>query len=204
MLTRMPEQSGLITEPQRLRAMSHPTRLAILEILAIDDTATATRCAELTGESVASCSYHLGMLAKYGFVEPADGVGREKPWRLLQRNQSWSSRGMDQEGALAAEALTETFIDHTAEQMKAAFRRCGREPEEWQQVNGSNGASVYLTADEAHALAEELLAIAKRYEPRNTDPAQRPPGSRPVRLFLARWLARPYDGPAPQHDEESS
>jgi hypothetical protein len=198
----MAEPKGLITEPQRLRAMSHPTRLAMLEILAIDESATATRCAELTGESVASCSYHLGMLAKYGFIEPVDSAGREKPWRLLQRDQSWTSRGLDPEGALAAEALTDTFVDHTAEQMKAAFRRCDREPEEWRNVSGSNGASVHLTAEEALALAEELLAIAKRYEERNTDPALRPPGSRPVRLFLARWLARPYEGPA--HDEESS
>ncbi|MGI5125557.1 ArsR/SmtB family transcription factor [Pseudonocardia sp. CA-107938] len=198
----MPEPKGLITEPQRLRAMSHPTRLAILELLAIDETATATRCAELTGESVASCSYHLGMLAKYGFIEAVEGPGREKPWRLLQREQSWTTRSLDPEGALAAEALTETFIDHVAEQMKAAFRRSGLEPEEWREANGSSGAAVYLTPDELRALKEELLAIAGRYEPRNTDPSLRPPGSRPVRLFMARWLARPYDGPA--HDEESS
>jgi DNA-binding transcriptional ArsR family regulator len=198
----MPEPKGLITEPQRLRAMSHPTRLAILEILAIDDTATATRCAELTGESVASCSYHLGMLAKYGFIEPVEGAGREKPWRLLQREQSWTSEGMDPEGELAVEALTETFIDHTAEQMKAAMRRSGREPAEWRSANGSSGTSVYLTLEEVLALRDELIAIVERYEARSTDPSLRPPGSRPVRLFLARWLARPYDGPA--HDEESS
>ncbi|MEK8225188.1 hypothetical protein NKG05_02180 [Oerskovia sp. M15] len=29
------------------------------------------------GESVASCSFHLRMLAKYRFVEPAERVGRE-------------------------------------------------------------------------------------------------------------------------------
>jgi len=197
-----PQPKGLITEPQRLRALSHPTRLAMLEILAIDDSATATRCAELTGESVASCSYHLGMLAKYGFVEPAEGSGREKPWRLLQRNQSWTAEGMDPEGELAVEALNATYVDHTAEEMKAALRRSSREPEEWRRVNGSSGASVYLTVDEALALRDELLAIAERYEARATDPSLRPAGSRPVRLFLARWLARPYDGPA--HDEESS
>lgn len=192
----MPEEQrkGLITEPQRLRAISHPTRLAILEILDIDGTATATRCAELTGESVASCSYHLGMLAKYAFIEPAEGKGREKPWRLLQREQSWSSEGMDHEGELAVEALTETFIDHTAEQMKAAMRRAGREPEPWRRANGSSGATVHLTLEETLALRDELLEVVERYEARSTDPSLRPPGARPVRLFLARWLARPYEG----------
>lgn len=194
----MPERQlkGLITEPQRLRAMSHPTRLAILDLLAFDESATATRCAELTGESVASCSYHLGMLAKYGFVEPAEGgQGREKPWRLLQREQSWTAEGMDTEGELAAEALTETFIDHTAEQIKSAFRRAGREPEHWRRVNGSNGAYLHITVEEAMELRDELLAICERYEKRAEDPSSRPPGTRPVRLFMARWLARPPDDP---------
>lgn len=196
------ERRGQITDPQRLRAISHPTRLAILEILDIDGTATATRCAELTGESVASCSYHLGILAKYGFVEPADGKGREKPWRLLQREQNWTSEGMDPEGELAVEALTETFIDHTAEQMKAAMRRSGREPEPWRRANGSSGATAHLTLDEALALRDELLAIVNRYQERSIDPALRPQGSRPVRLFLARWLARPLEGPATPDEEE--
>jgi hypothetical protein len=201
----MTEAKGLITEPQRLRAITHPTRLAILEILDIDGAATATRCAELTGESVASCSYHLGMLAKYGFVEPADVKGREKPWRLLQREQSWTTEGMDPEGELAVEALTETFIDHTAEQMKAAMRRSGREPAPWRRANGSSGATAHLTLEETLALRDELLAIVNRYQDRSTDPGLRPPGSRPVRLFLARWLARPYDGPdAAAHEEETS
>jgi predicted transcriptional regulator len=74
---------GRITDPKALRALSHPTRWKLIELLGLERTATATRCAEFTGESVASCSYHLNMLAKYGFVEQAEGgTGREKPWKL--------------------------------------------------------------------------------------------------------------------------
>jgi hypothetical protein len=42
----------------RLRALAHPLRWKLFDIVFREGTATATRCAELTGESVASCSYH--------------------------------------------------------------------------------------------------------------------------------------------------
>ena len=41
----------------------------LIDRLGSEQSATATRCAEVLGESVASCSYHLGILAKYGYIE---------------------------------------------------------------------------------------------------------------------------------------
>src|SRR5919108_4996665 len=108
-----------ISDPKALRALSHPTRWKLIELLDLEDTATATRCAEFTGESVASCSYHLSMLAKYGFVEQADGgTGREKPWRRSVRRLSVQQAGLGTEAELAAEVLTEVYLDHELERMK--------------------------------------------------------------------------------------
>src|SRR5207248_1770299 len=53
----------------RLRALAHPLRWKLFDIVFREGTATATRCAELTGESGASCSYHLNILGKYGYIE---------------------------------------------------------------------------------------------------------------------------------------
>ena len=70
-------------EPKALRALAHPIRWKLIDLLDSEDTATATRCSEVLGESVASCSYHLGILGKYGYTEMVPGQpGREKPWRL--------------------------------------------------------------------------------------------------------------------------
>jgi hypothetical protein len=183
---------GRITEPKALRALSHPTRWAIVDLLRLEQTVTATRCAEVIGESVASCSYHLGMLAKYGFVEQAEGgQGREKPWKLSQQRQSWSLDGMDTEGQLAVETLSEVYLDHTVAQMKEYVRRSGREPDEWRQSAGSWGTLGYLSADELAALAAEFAAICDRYTARIDDPSLRPEGARPVRIFLTTWLPRP-------------
>jgi hypothetical protein len=181
--------SGRITDPKALRALSHPTRWKLIDLLGLENTATATRCAEFTGESVASCSYHLNMLAKYGFVEEADrGHGREKPWRLARRNQSWDPEGLDPEGVLAAETLTEVYLDHELGRMKDFLRRYDREPSEWWSATGSWATTTHLTLDELRAVAAELAAIAERFQDRVEDPALRPEGSRLVRLFLAGYL----------------
>ena len=69
------------SDPERIRALAHPLRLALLEYLDDVGEATATQCAKHTGESVANCSFHLRLLARYGFIEPAEQRGRERPWR---------------------------------------------------------------------------------------------------------------------------
>src|SRR5262245_14833912 len=71
-------------DPVAMRALAHQTRLSLLDLLAVEGSATATRCAAVLGESAASCSFHLRQLAKYGFVEEAPGgTGRQRPWRLV-------------------------------------------------------------------------------------------------------------------------
>src|SRR5450755_3872470 len=94
-------------DPRALRALAHPLRWQLIDLIGSETTATATRCAEVLGESVASCSYHLGILGKYGYIELVPGqAGKEKPWRLASPDQDLSPPGLDMEGTLAAEAAT--------------------------------------------------------------------------------------------------
>ncbi|MCP2164660.1 ArsR/SmtB family transcription factor [Goodfellowiella coeruleoviolacea] len=184
----MPPHQENISDPKKLRALSHPLRWKLIDLLQIEGTATATRCAELTGESVASCSYHLNMLAKYGFVEPAPSEGREKPWRLPAQEFGWSKMDLDDEGRLAAEAASDALIDHEMAEYRAAIRRKDREPEQWQRVTGSMSGLVYLTPEEATRLKNEFGALLDRYHNRVADSALRPEGARPVRTFASFWL----------------
>ena len=87
-------------DPKALRALAHPLRWKLIDVLGSENGATATRCALATlGESVASCSYHLGMLAKYGYIEEVpDRPGREKPWRLTRPDQQLTPPGLDLDG----------------------------------------------------------------------------------------------------------
>ncbi len=178
----------LIRDPKALRALAHPFRWKLIEVLSSEGPCTATRCAELTGESVASCSYHLNMLAKYGFVEEVTGKGRQKPWRLTRRNQSWSSLELDQEGALAAEAASDAFLEHEFATTRRNFRRKQLEPVEWREVMGVDATRNFLTAEEAAEVLAEIRAVLNRYADR-VEADDRPEGSRAVRFFLATTVA---------------
>ena len=88
---RVPEASTLpnleprkLTDPRAMRAVAHPVRIALLEVLGTEGPLTATQAGELIGESPTTCSFHLRQLAKYGFIEEVAGVaGRKRPWRLV-------------------------------------------------------------------------------------------------------------------------
>jgi hypothetical protein len=66
-----------------LRALAHPLRWQLIDLLDSTGQATATQCADALGETVASCAYHLSILGKYGYARQVTGhAGREKPWEL--------------------------------------------------------------------------------------------------------------------------
>jgi hypothetical protein len=179
-----------ITDPKTLRAMAHPLRWKLIDILNREGIATATRCAEETGESVANCSYHLNTLAKYDYIEQADGgQGRERPWRLVRRNQSWTDVGMDEEGALAAQAATMAFVDYVFAQVKERQLTARLEPDEWRDAVGLTNNTTFLTQAETRELRDAIWELMHKYEKRRTDPSLRPEGARAVSFFLATTVA---------------
>lgn len=185
-----PEPAPRSPDPVALRALSHPLRWKLLDLLASEQSATATRCAEVLGESVASCSYHLGILAKYGYIELVpDQPGREKPWRVTSLEQDMSSEGLDEPGALAAEAATEAFLDHELARMKDRLRRQSLEPAEWREASHLLGSTTWVTSAELREIKDQLMEITCRYLDRTRDPSLRPAGAREVRIFSATSVA---------------
>lgn len=175
-----------------LRALAHPLRWKLIDLVGREETATATRCADELGESVASCSYHLNILAKYGFIEQApSGPGREKPWRLTSVTQNLSGDGLGVEGELAAQAASEVFLDHELNRMKERLRRHALEPAEWRDAASFGGVTTALTAEELREVTAALNAIAQRYVHRATDRSTIPAGAREVRIFFSTSVAPP-------------
>src|SRR5277367_3787539 len=79
-----------------MRALAHPTRLALLDHLHAAGEATATECSEFVGDSPSSCSYHLRSLANWGFVEEGEHrPGRERPWRATATRIEFPSDGVE-------------------------------------------------------------------------------------------------------------
>lgn len=173
----------LIHDPERIRAMAHPLRLRLLDVLTTLGEATATECAQRTGESVASCSFHLRMLAKYGYIERAEPRGREKPWRRTRRSLS-ATPAPDVPGSLPAAAeLARLQFSHNAQLLRAALERLDREPEEWVQATSLSTSSFWATAEETARLTAQITELLNQFDGRDQDPATRPAGARRVRLM---------------------
>src|SRR5215467_3284043 len=99
-----------LTDPKAMRALAHPVRLALLEALTDAGTLTATEAGERVGESPANASFHLRQLAKYGFVEEAEGgTGRRRPWRLKQLGLWIEDVHEDPEAQVASRELDRVF-----------------------------------------------------------------------------------------------
>ena len=180
-----------ITDPKALRALAHPLRWKLIEFIGREGTATATQCAQETGESVANCSYHLNLLAKYDYVEQAEGgQGREKPWRLVHQGQSINDVGVDNETALAAQAASSAFLDFALAQIKERSLTAHLEPEEWRLAIGVSNNTDYMTPEEVKEVENAAFAILEKFRERRTDPSLRPEGSRPVQIIR---LAVPRD-----------
>lgn len=176
-----------ISNPERIRALAHPVRLALLDHLETVEDATATQCAEAVGESVASCSFHLHQLARYGFIEPAPRRGRERPWRTTVR-QGYDVRPSEAApGSRRAVAeLAALQVLRQADRIRTFLDSLPSETEEWVQASTITSSTFWATAEETARLSEHLQTVAGEwFGGRNADPSARPEGAREVVLFAA-------------------
>jgi predicted ArsR family transcriptional regulator len=169
-----------ITDPMTVRALAHPLRLDLIEMLGTLGPATAARCGRQLGVSQASCSFHLRQLAKYGFVEEAEPGPdrRERVWRLSDFEQSWQSGPV-------TDQLDRVFAQREADRMLGWTARRAAEPAHWQDAAFLGGATLPVTADELLEIRQQLRAVLEPYVPRMTEGAPHPEGARFVRLLVA-------------------
>ncbi|MDF9813195.1 helix-turn-helix domain-containing protein [Streptomyces sp. SPB162] len=205
----MTERQIQLTDPRALRAYAHPTRMRLTGLLRREGPFTATRAAELTGESVASCSYHLRVLAKFGLVEEAEGGhGRQKPWRATARFTEWPGYSDDPAVAEAADALTVAVAENYFQKMTRALRTRGELSRAWQEAEQFGDTSLYLTPEELTRLGAKVDELLETFADRDTDPALRPEGAQRVAFLriavLDRAPAAPAESPTPENTQEAA
>ncbi|MFC5910188.1 ArsR/SmtB family transcription factor [Streptacidiphilus monticola] len=188
-----------LTDPKAMRAIAHPTRLAILEALARREPLTATEVSEMVGESPTNCAFHLRTLAKYGFVEEAEGgAGRRRPWRRAHIGFGYDENALEEpESRIAAGVLTSVLWEQWLAKIARVNALRGSFPEEWRKVTGGSQSVFWLTPDEAAAFEEELTAMLFRYRERLEDPSLRPAGSFPIELVQFTF---PFDATRTEGD----
>jgi DNA-binding transcriptional ArsR family regulator len=170
-----------LSDPKAMRALAHPVRMALLELLAVAGTVTATQASEVLGESPANCAFHLRTLGKYGFViEAGGGRGRERPWMAAQRSLTISASDQkDPQAAVAADALSQVWFERWIDRARRALAGSDPDPA-WEEAKQWSRSARFLTAEEAGQVTREVRQILDRYQDRDRDPSRRPPGAMPV------------------------
>src|SRR5881409_2640872 len=78
----------ILDKPEQLKALGHPLRVRVLEMLGQDGEwqLTNRELAQRLGVDPGHLHFHVRMLHKAGLIELADGAGkREKPYRCAAR-----------------------------------------------------------------------------------------------------------------------
>lgn len=177
------ERKLTLTDPRALRALAHPTRLALVGLLREHGSLTATQAATLLGLNTGSCSFHLRQLAKYGLVEEVPVPGRQKPWRATAQVTSWSDVGAGPEMAAAAQLLSGLLAEGYRELMVEWLDRRPDEPAAWQEAAYFGDLLLYLTPEELATLGQQTLDLVAPYVDRLSDPGLRPAESRAVTVL---------------------
>ena len=182
-----------LTDATVMRALAHPTRVALHELIAREGELTATRAGERLGLTPANVSYHLRQLAKYGFIEEGSSVpGRARPWRVRSAGHAWDGIGADAETNAAASALTSVFLERDLGRLREWLEREPTADPEWRRAAFLDESLLYLTQDElaevGRMITELLLTFADRI-----DPAMRPGGSVPVQVLASGFPLPPSE-----------
>ncbi len=184
-----PWPSRQVSDPKELRALAHPVRLALIDLL-LEGPMTATQCATRLGESPANCSYHLRQLAKYGHVHPTEGGrGRERYWAAREEGITIADDGPG--GAAAARAVGKAVDEYRMNAWRAFNERRGAETESWRRAALSTDLVAWLTEAELVAVTEGLYDLFAPYTGRDSNLETRPAGARAVRFYAYAFPGGP-------------
>lgn len=164
-----------------LRALSHPLRLRLMDLLELEGPMTATEAAGRLATTPSNASFHLRLLARHGFVEEAPGGrGRQRPWQRVDRPVHVDSDQLDDDGRHELRAVLEVMLARHRDHVLGWHRNRESYPQPWRDAAGEVHTVVHLTSDELEqlnsALHQALSAVADR-------PAR--PGTKPVAVLLS-------------------
>ncbi|HEX9552911.1 MAG TPA: helix-turn-helix domain-containing protein [Streptosporangiaceae bacterium] len=198
-----PRSTKRITDPKALRALAHPIRMSLIGLLRTEGPLTATRAAELLGESSASCSFHLRQLAKYGMAEEAPGgQGRERPWQATTMSTDVPYVADDPDFAAASGLFRSVLAERYFEWLTRWLEERPSEPAEWQRAEQFGDKLLYLTVSELAELGEKMRGLFDEYVDRTARPELRPEDSRLISVLqFAFPMIGPFGGGAPARSD---
>ena len=168
-----------------LRALAHPLRVEIYDILSQYGPQTASSLAARLGESSGSTSYHLRALAKHDLIREAEGrgSGRERWWERPPGSVTFANPEVLQtpSGRAASQiVMTEYFRRRHEQLMHYIDESFAEGSSEWVEGSLLSTATARLTEAQAAALGEKIQALIDGAVEQYRD--QQGEGVRPVTL----------------------
>ncbi|HKC21303.1 MAG TPA: winged helix-turn-helix domain-containing protein [Gaiellaceae bacterium] len=155
------QETLILDKPEQLKALGHPLRVRVLEMLGQDGEwqLTNRELAQRLGVDPGHLHFHVRMLLKAGLIELAatEGRGREKPYRAVAKVFRVAPELLAAGGAsdLQAAMIEQVQRAHTLYAEQGAFRGAQLE--------------LKLTMETALELMTDFLARARNLEDENAD-----------------------------------
>jgi DNA-binding transcriptional ArsR family regulator len=151
-----------------LRALAHPLRVKIYDILSSYGAQTASSLAERLGESSGSTSYHLRALAKQDLIRevPGQGNARERWWERPVGGVTFANPDAIKtpSGRAATQiVMTETMRRRQEQLLEFIDRELIEGDESWEKGSMISTATARLTPEQSAELAERLMTIIDEY-----------------------------------------
>ena len=157
------ESTEPIRDPAVLKAVTHPLRLRLYELLSVLGPVTVGALSERCNAAPGRVSFHLGILARCGFVEPAPdrgSDGRQSWWRAVPGGLKFRVSDLPP-------WATEAAIDHL---LRAHFERIAEyriDPDRygpgWRDAEVGTDARMRMSPAELAEFEQEIGAVVQRW-----------------------------------------
>ncbi|WIX78909.1 helix-turn-helix domain-containing protein [Amycolatopsis carbonis] len=180
------DRTERILDARTLRALAHPLRMRLLDLLEQDGPATATGLGKRVGESSGTTSWHLRQLADAGLVteDPDRGSKRERWWKAAQDYTTIRTGDFVRDPELAGPISTvlHQLVVQRHQEEAQFVAQLPRWLDRWEHNATMTSEHLSLTPEETRRMSDEIIAVVDRY--------RRPsrPGDDAV---VAHWAAFP-------------
>ncbi len=146
-----------------LRALAHPLRIRIYDMLSQYGPQTASLLAERLGESSGSTSYHLRALAKRDLIREVAGRGtaRERWWERPVGGITFANPEAMKTpaGRAATQIVMSEFLRQRQQQLEQFVETELTDDDVWHDASMISTASARLTPAQTEELTRKIMAI---------------------------------------------
>jgi DNA-binding transcriptional ArsR family regulator len=176
------EQQVRTLDARALKALAHPLRVRIYDLLSERGPQTASSLAALIGETSGATSYHLRALAAHELIRevPDRGTARERWWERPKGrvDMPGPTEAMSPSSRAAAQIVTTEFLRLRHQTLMEYINRPeSDQPDGWKDAGLVMTTMLDITPDQMAELKQQLTAVVdaavERYRGQESLPGTR-------------------------------